>query len=212
VTYLADVAALTRKDLRVELRARDTLPAMLLFVVSTLVVFHFALPEGTGDAAAYGLLWVAIVFTALLGLARAWVPEHEHGVLDGLVLAPSDRSAIWLGKTLATLAFLVAAQAVALPLFVLFFAPLDATAIAGVLLADVGICAVGSLMAAMAAAGRSRELLLPLLVLPLAIPLVIGGVGAAVSPEAERYLLLLALYDGVFAVLSWASFEYVVTE
>jgi len=72
VTYLADVAALTHKDLRVELRARDTLPAMLLFVVSTLVVFHFALPEGTGDAAAYGLLWVAIVFTALLGLARAF--------------------------------------------------------------------------------------------------------------------------------------------
>ena len=212
MTYLADVAALTRKDLRVELRARDTLPAMLLFVVSTLVVFHFALPEGTGDAAAYGLLWVAIVFTALLGLSRAWVPEQEHGVLDGLVLAPSDRSAIWLGKTLATLAFLVAAQTVALPAFVLFFAPLDATALVGVLLADIGICAVGSLMAAMAAAGRSRELLLPLLVLPLAIPLVIGGVGAAVSPQAGRYLMLLALYDGIFAVLSWASFEYVVTE
>ncbi len=212
MTYLTDVAALTRKDLRVELRASDTLPAMLLFVVATLVVFHFALPEGTGDDAAYGLLWVAIVFTALLGLARAWVPEHEHGVLDGLVLAPSERSAIWLGKTLATLTFLVAAQAVALPTFVLFFAPLDATALAGVLLADVGICAVGSLMAAMAAAGRSRELLLPVLVLPLAIPLVIGGVGAAVSPEAGRYLLLLALYDGIFGVLSWASFEYVVTE
>jgi heme exporter protein B len=212
VTYLADVAALTRKDLRVELRARDTLPAMLLFVLSTLVVFHFALPEGTGDDAAYGLLWVAIVFTALLGLARAWVPEQEHGVLDGLVLAPSDRSAIWLGKTLATLAFLVAAQVVALPAFVLFFAPLDVTALAGVLLADIGICAVGSLMAAMAAASRSRELLLPLLVLPLTIPLIVGGVGAAISPEGERYLLLLALYDGVFAVLSWASFEYVVTE
>lgn len=212
MTYLADVAALTRKDLRVELRAGDTLPAMLLFVLSTLVVFHFALPEGTGDEAAYGLLWVAIVFAALLGLARAWVPEQEHGVLDGLVLAPSDRSAIWLGKTLATLAFLAAAQVVALPAFILFFAPLDLTAIAGVLLADIGICAVGSLMAAMASAGRSRELLLPLLVLPVAIPLIVGCVGAAISPESERYLLLLALYDGVFAVLSWASFEYVVTE
>ena len=212
MTYLADVAALTRKDLRIELRAGDTLPAMLLFVLSTLVVFHFALPEGAGDDAAYGLLWVAIVFTALLGLARAWVPEQEHGVLDGLVLAPSDRSAIWLGKTLATLAFLVAAQIVALPAFVLFFAPLDLTALAGVLLADIGICAVGSLMAAMAAAGRSRELLLPVLVLPLAIPLIVGGVGAAISPEGVRYLLLLALYDTVFAVLSWASFEYVVTE
>jgi len=188
------------------------LPAMLLFVLSTLVVFHFALPEGSGDTAAYGLLWVAIVFTALLGLARAWVPEQEHGVLDGLVLAPCDRSAIWLAKALATLAFLVAAQAVALPAFVLFFEPLDATALAGVLLADIGICVVGSLMSAMAAASRAREVLLPLLVLPLAIPLVIGGVGAAVSDEGGRFLLFLALYDGVFAVLSWASFEYVVTE
>ena len=80
------------------------------------------------------------------------------------------------------------------------------------LLADIGICAVGSLMAAMAAAGRSREVLLPLLVLPLAIPLVVGGVGTAISAEAGRFLLFLALYDGVFAVLSWASFEYVVTE
>jgi heme exporter protein B len=212
MTYLGDVVALTRKDLRVELRGRDTLPAMLLFVLSTLVVFHFALPEGSGETAAYGLLWVAIVFTALLGLARAWVPEQEHGVLDGLVLAPCDRSAIWVGKTLATLAFLVAAQLVALPAFVVFFEPLDTAALAGVVLADIGICAVGSLMAAMAAAGRAREVLLPLLVLPLAIPLVIGGVGAAVSEEAGRFLLFLALYDGVFAVLSWASFEYVVTE
>jgi heme exporter protein B len=212
MTYLGDVAALTRKDLRVALRARDTLPAMLLFVLSTLVVFHFASPEGSDDSAAYGLLWVAIVFTALLGLARAWVPEQEHGVLDALVLTPGDRSAIWLGKTLATLVFLVAAQAVALPAFVLFFAPLDLTALAGVLLADLGICAVGSLLAAMAAAGRSRELMLPLLFLPLSIPLVVGGVGAAISADAERYLVLLALYDAVFAVLSWASFEYVVTE
>jgi heme exporter protein B len=212
MTYLGDVAALARKDLKVELRARDTLPAMLLFVLSTLVIFHFALPAGAGDDAAYGLLWVAIVFTALLGLSRAWVPEHEHGILDGLVLAPCDRSAIWLGKVVATLTFLLAAQAVALPVFVLFFAPLDESAIAAVLLADVGICAVGSLLAAMAVAGRARELMLPLLLLPLAMPLVVGGVGAAVSAESERYLLLLALYDGVFAVLSWASFEYVITE
>ena len=212
MTYLGDVVALTRKDLQVELRAQDTLPAMLLFVLSTLVVFHFALPEGTGDDAAYGLLWVAIVFTALLGLARAWVLEYEHAVFDGLVLAPCDRSAIWVGKTLATLAFLLAAQIVALPAFALFFAPLDAVALVGVLLADIGICAVGSLLAAMAAAGRARELLLPLLVLPLSIPLIVGGVGAAISPEPVRYLLLLALYDGIFAVLSWASFEYVVTE
>jgi heme exporter protein B len=212
MSYLSDVVVLARKDLKIELRARDTLPAMLLFVLSTLVVFRFALSKETGDDAAYGLLWIAIVFTALLGLARAWVPEHEHGVLDGLVLAPCDRSAIWFGKALATFAFLLASQVVALPIFALFFAPLDSTAVAGVLLADVGICAVGSLVAAMAAAGRARELLLPLLLLPLTIPLVVGGVGAAISPEQGRFLLLLALYDAIFAVLSWASFEYVVTE
>jgi heme exporter protein B len=212
VTYASDVAALARKDLKIELRARDTLPAMLLFVLSTLVVFRFALPADSSEDAAYGLLWVAIVFTALLGLARAWVPEQEHHVLDGLVLAPCDRSAIWLGKSIATMAFLLGAQVVALPAFALFFAPLDATALVGVLLADVGICAVGSLLSAMAAASRARELLLPLLVLPLSIPLVVGGVGASISPEGGRYLLFLALYDAVFAVLSWASFEYVVTE
>jgi heme exporter protein B len=211
-SFASDVATLAHKDLRLELRARDTLPAMLLFVVSALVVFHFALPEGVGEDAAYGLLWVSLVFTALLGLARAWEPEQETGALDGLVLAPCDRSAIWVGKTVATLAFLLAAEVVALPAFALFFAPLDAAAVAGVLLANVGICAVGSLFAAMATASRTRELVLPLLFLPLSIPVVVGGVGAAISPEPRTYLLFLGLYDAVFAILSWASFEYVVTE
>jgi heme exporter protein B len=210
--FLADVAALARKDLRLELRARDTLPAMLLFVLSTLAVFHFALPGDSGDEAAYGLLWVALVFTALLGLARAWAPERANGVFDGLVLAPCDRSAIWLGKTIATLGFLVAAEIVALPAFALLFAPLDATGVAGVVLANVGICAVGSLLAAMAASSRARELILPLLFLPLSIPLVVGGVGSSISPEGGKYLAFLGLYDAVFAILSWASFEYVVTE
>ena len=210
--YAADVAALARKDLRLELRARDTLPAMLLFVLATLVVFHFALPPGSGDDAAYGLLWVALVFTALLGLGRAWVPEREGAALDGLVLAPCDRSAIWLGKALATFVFLAAAEVVALPAFALFFAPLNGTALLGVALADIGICTVGSLVSAMAASSRTRELILPLLFLPLAIPLIVGGVGSSISPNGGKYLLFLALYDGVFSILSWASFEYVVTE
>jgi heme exporter protein B len=212
MTYLADVAALARKDLRLELRARETLPAMVLFAVSTLVVFHFALPEDAGRGAAYGMLWVAVVFTALLGLARAWVPEREGGALDGLVLAPCDRSAIWVGKTLAVLAFLGVAQLVALPAFALFFEPLDATAVAGMILASIGLAAVGSLLSAMAAASRGREVVLPLLLLPLAIPLVVGGVGAGISEDGGTYLGFLALYDVVFATLAWAGFEYVVTE
>jgi heme exporter protein B len=212
MNYLADVRALARKDLLLELRARDTLPAMLLFVVATFVVFHFALPAGSSKQAASGLLWVAIVFTALLGLGRAFVPEREQRVLDGLVLAPCDRSAIWLAKSLATLAFLIAAELVALPVFALFFHGLRGSTVAGVALADLGICTVGTLVGAMAVVTRARDLLMPLLFLPLAIPIVIGGVGASVAANPGRYLGFLGLYDALFALLCWAAFEYVVTE
>jgi len=212
MTYLADVGALARKDLLLELRARDTLPAMLLFVVSTLVVFHFVLPTGSSDLAATGLLWVALLFTALLGLSRAFAAEREQGVIDGLVLAPSDRSAIWLGKAVSILAFLALAELIALPAYALFFKPVDAALVGGVALANLGIAAVGTLLAAMATAGRARELLLPLLFLPLAIPIVIGGVGASVADDPGRYLGLLGVYDALFAIICWASFEYVVTE
>jgi heme exporter protein B len=212
MTYLADVGTLARKDLLLELRARDTLPAMLLFVISTLVVFHFVLPGDSSELAATGLLWVALVFTALLGLSRTFAAEREHGVIDGLVLAPSDRSAIWLGKTLSVVAFLVLAEILALPAFALFFGDVDWPMIAGVALANLGIAAVGTLLAAIAAASRARELLLPLLFLPLAIPIVIGGVGASVAGDPGRYVGFLALYDAVFALVCWASFEYVVTE
>ena len=167
---------------------------MLLFVIAALTIFHFALPRGTGDVAARGLLWSALVFTALLGLTRAFVAEREQGMFDALVLAPCDRSAIWLGKALAVLAFLVAAEVVALPAFAAFFHGLDGRTVAAVALADLGIAHVGTLFGAMAVAGRARELLLPLLFLPMAIPIVVGGVGG--------YLWFLALYDAIFALLA----------
>ena len=212
MTYLADVGALARKDLLLELRARDTIPAMLLFVVSTLVVFHFVLPTGSSDLAATGLLWVALLFTALLGLSRAFAAEREQGVIDGLVLAPSDRSAIWLGKAVSIFAFLGLAELVAVPAFALFFSGIGGGTVAAVGLADVGIAAVGTLLAGIAASSRARELLLPLLFLPLAIPIVIGGVGASVAGAPAKYLGFLALYDAIFGLVAWASFEYVVTE
>ena len=212
MTYARDVAALARKDLLLELRARETLPAMVLFVLSTLVAFRFALPGGGSERETIGLLWVAILFTSLLGLTRAFVPEREQRVLDGLVLAPVDRSAIWFGKVTATLAFLVAAEVVALPAYALFFEGLTWATVAAVALADIGICAVGTILAAMAAAGRARELLFPLLFLPLSLPILVGGVGAGVGDDPARFLAFLALYDAVFAILAWASFEYVVTE
>jgi heme exporter protein B len=211
VRYAADVAALARKVLLLELRARETVPSLLLFVLAALVVFHFALPAGSGEVAGQGLLWVAIVFTALLALTRAFVPEREQGLLDALVLAPCDRSAIWLAKSLAVLAFLGVAELVALPAFAAFFSAIDATTVAAVVLADLGICGVGTLVGAMGAAGPARELLVPLLFLPLAIPIVVGGVGASVTGDG-KYLGFLALYDVIFLLVSWAAFEYVVAE
>ena len=212
MNYLSDVGALARKDLRLELRSRDTFLSMVLFVVATLVVFSFSLPAGTAEEASYGLLWVALLFTAILGLTRAFAAEREQRLLDGLILAPCDRSAIWLGKAIAVLAFLALAEVVALPAFALFFEPVTWEVVAAVVLANLGLAAVGTLLAAMAAASRARELLLPLLLLPLAIPIVVGGVGASISDDPGRFLGFLALYDLIFAILSWASFEYVVTE
>ena len=190
MSYVRDVGALARKDLLLELRARDTLPAMLLFVAAVFVVFHFALPGTPSRLETSGLLWVAILFTALLGLGRAFVPEREQGTLDGLVLAPCDRSAIWLAKSHRV----------------------GGATVAAVALADIGICAVGTFLGAMAVATRARDLLLPLLFLPLAVPIVVGAVGASVVVSPGRYLGFLALYDLLFAVVCWASFEYVVAE
>ena len=211
MTYARDVVALARKDLLLELRAKETLPAMLLFVLSALTVLHFAVPEGTERLATLGLLWIALVFTALLGLTRAFVPEREQHTMDALVLAPCDRSTIWVAESIAVFAFLALAELVALPAFGLFFEPVDGRTVAALALATVGICAVGTLTGAMAVAGRARELILPLLFLPLTIPVVVGGVGASAGAGGQ-YLAFLALYDAVFVLLAWASFEYVVAE
>ncbi len=209
--YFADVAALARKDLLIELRAKETVPAMLLFVLSALTIFHFAVPANVKPQVTIGLLWTAIIFTALLGLTRAFVPEREQSLFDALVLAPSDRSAIWLAKSFSVLVFLGLAELLALPAFSLFFHAVGWRTVAAVALADIGICAVGTLTGAMAVAGRARELILPLLFLPLVIPVVAAGVGASIRSDG-KYLAFLALYDAVFALLSWGSFEYVVAE
>ena len=214
--YALDVAVLVRKDALLELRARETVPAMLLFVLGALVVFQFAIPgdltDETQRLVSFGLLWVAIIFTAILGLTRAFAAEREQRLIDALVLAPCDRSAIWLAKTLAVMAFLLLAELIALPAFALFFQAIDGRTVAAVLLANIGIAAVGTVLSAVSAASRTRELLLPLLLIPLVIPVVVGGVGASVADEPIRFFGFLVLYDAVFAIISWSAFEYVVTE
>lgn len=193
---------------------------MLQFVVTVAAIVHFALGGGDEPRAATGMLWVAIVFTALLGLTRAFTAEHEEGAIDALHLAPLDPTAVWLGKVLSQLAFLVVMELVALPVFWLFFFQQDGPAplpfLAAVLLTDVGLCAVGVLVASLAQATRARDVLLPVLYLPVTIPLLLAAVTtslAALDDASTRAPLgFLILSDTVFLLLAWGTYEYLVGE
>ena len=221
------VTAVLRKDLQLELRAPQSVPAMALFSVTTLVVFHFALQRDTveGELAA-GVLSVTLLFAAMLGISRLFVAEREEGGFDAFLLAPVDRTALLVAKALALLCFLVAVEVVLVPAFaLLLLGPgLDAGTVAQLagllLLVDAGIAVVGTLVSAIAVQTRTRDLLVPLLGLPLLIPVVIGLARGATPLFLEagaealpgRWLLVLALYDLTFGLLAYALFDYLVED
>src|SRR5580693_5343391 len=210
------VRALLRKELLVELRTLESVPGMSLFAVTTFVVFHFALNRNSvdGDLAA-GILWVTLLFAAILGVNRLFVADADQGGFDAFLLAPVDRSAMFIAKALTLLAFLVVLEIIAVPAFALLLlgTPLGPTLpglIVTLALGDIGIAVIGTLVAAMAVRTRARDLLGPLLALPLFVPIVIGG-ARSVSPllvhahhagPAARWLLTLGLYDLVFGLIA----------
>jgi heme exporter protein B len=223
----AAVDALLRKELRLELRAPQAVPAMALFSVTTLVVFHFALQRGQveGDLAS-GVLWVTLLFAAMLGTSRLFVADHEEGGLDGFLLAPVDRTALLVAKALAMFAFLAIVELVAVPAFaLLLLGPTpDASALAQLVLvlalADAGVALTGTLVAALAVQTRARDLLVPLLALPLLMPLVIAAAkgttpllaAAGTGDVGARWLVILGLYDLVFGLLAYAVFDFLVED
>jgi heme exporter protein B len=220
------VAALLRKELLVELRTLESVPGMSLFAVTTFVVFHFALNKSTveGDLAA-GILWVTLLFAAILGVNRLFVADADQGGFDGFLLAPVDRTALLLAKGLTLLAYLVVLELVAIPAFaLLLLGPSLGHALPdliGVLaLGDLGVAAVGTLVAALAVRTRARDLLGPLLGLPLLVPIVIAG-ARATSPllapahatgPAARWLLTLGLYDLIFGLIAYALFDFLLED
>jgi heme exporter protein B len=218
------VGALLRKELLVELRTLESVPGMSLFAISTFVVFHFALNRNSvdGDLAA-GILWVTLLFAALLGVNRLFVADAEDGGFDGFLLAPVERSGLLLAKELTLLCYLVVLELVAVPAFVLLLAPPFAHALPDLLLVlalgDLGVAVIGTLVAALAVRTRARDLLGPLLGLPLLVPVVIGGARAS-SPllsshagsPAARWLALLALYDLVFGLIAYAVFDFLLED
>ena len=222
----AAVDALVRKDLRLELRTRESVPAMVLFSLSTFVLFHFALDARSvdGDLAA-GVLWVTLLFASVLGIGRLFVAEREEGGFDGFLLAPVDRTALFVAKAAVLFAFLVAFELAAVPAFaVLLLEPSPWGAApelaALLLLADAGIAVIGTLIGAIAVQTRARELLVPLLALPLMVPVAIAAArgsaplfaAAGAEPLQTRWLLTLGLYDLVFGLLAYATFDYLLEE
>jgi heme exporter protein B len=221
VPFRRVVATLVRKDLRVELRTGESVPAMLLFSVSTFVLFHFALDrdELAGDLAS-GVLWVTLLFVAVLGINRLFVAEREEGGFDGFLLAPVDRTALFVAKAAVLLAFLVAVEVVAVPAFgvlLLAGAPAVPELVLVLALADLGIAIVGTLVSALAVQTRARDLIVPLLALPLAIPLVIAAARAS-APLFDgggleaRWPLVLGLYDLVFGLIALAVFDFLLED
>jgi heme exporter protein B len=222
----AVVGALLRKELLVELRTLESVPGMSLFAVTTFVVFHFALNRNTidGDEAA-GILWVTLLFAAMLGINRLFVADADQGGFDGFLIAPVDRSALLIAKAGALLAYLLVLEIVAVPAFaLLLLAPPISQALPGLigvlLLGDLGVAAIGTLVAALAVRTRARDLLGPLLALPLLVPIVIGA-ARATSPlfvlshpsgPPGRWMLLLGLYDLVFGLIAYALFEFLLED
>lgn len=221
------VGALLAKELRLELRAPQTVPAMALFSVTTFVIFHFALQRGTVEGQlASGVLCVTILFAAILGTNRLFVADHEEGGFDGFLLAPVDRTALLVAKALSLLAFLVALELVAVPAFALLLLEpgLSLTAVlrlAAVLaLADIGIAVLGTLVAALAIQTRTRDLIVPIVALPLLIPVVIATArgmapvldAAGAGPLPGRWLAVLGLYDLVFGLLAYAVFDFLLED
>lgn len=224
--YWKTVGAIVRKDLLIELRTRESVPAMVLFSLSTLVVFHFGLGRDTlSGGLAAGVWWVTLLFAAILGINRLFVAELEQSRFDGILLTPIDRTALLLAKGAALIFYLFALEVVALPAFALFFLDVNVAdalpqLLAILALANAGLAAIGCLVAGITVRARARELLTPLIMLPLMAPLVIAASSATeplfstarAGDDLGGWLLFLGLFDTVFGLLAFAVFDYLLED
>ena len=218
---LSATLAIAWKDVRLEVRSRDTVVSALIFGLIVVVVFNFGLNRTPGSLApvAPGLLWVAYGFVGVLAMNRAFARELEQGALDGLLAAPVSRDAVFLGKMLGTLAFMLVIEAVLLPVFavMLDFPTLSPVLALIILLATIGFATVGTFFAGIAAQTRSREILLPVLFFPVIVPVIIAAVeatdlvlqGGPMLGVWTRWLPLLVVFDALFLVICPWIFGYV---
>jgi heme exporter protein B len=222
--YWRKVLAIVGKDIITELRTKEMVSAMFVFSLLIIFIFNFAfdLRAENAQALAPGVLWVAIAFAGMLGLSRSFILERDRGVLDGLLLAPVDRSAIYFGKMIGNVLFIGLVEVVILPFFiVLFNQPLAALpALAGVvMLGSLSLAGVGTLFSAMAVHTRAREVLLPIMLFPVIIPAMLAAVRLTSAildktpfGEVSHWLMLLIAFDVIFIAASFMLFEFVVEE
>lgn len=219
--FLQQLGVLLWKDLVTEWRRREVVISLIVFSLLVLLVFDFAfdLQRTELPPAAPGILWVTFIFAGVLSLTRAFAMERDRGTWEGLLLAPIDRGVIYLAKLLASLLFMLAVEAVTLAVFGAFFdVPFDVGRVAAVTLAGtLGFATVGTLFAAMSANTRAREIFLPVLLLPVAVPVIIGSVKATAlafgaAPDGYPWLGLILAFDAIFLAVSFAVFEFVIED
>jgi heme exporter protein B len=221
--FLGSLLVMTWKDILLELRSRDIIVSVLVFGFLVVVVFNFALnvTPRLATELAPGILWVAFAFAGTLAMNRAFVREKEQGGLEGLLLSPVSRDAIFLGKALVSFLFMLIVEAVLLPVFaaLLGFSAFSFILILTIVLATLGFATVGTLFSAIAVQTRSREIMLPVLFFPIILPVLIAAVEAstqAIGGETSvgwgRWLPLIAVFDALFLVICPWVFSYVVEE
>ena len=222
-SFLKAVAAVVWKDLQAEFRSRELFSAMLVFSLLIILIFNFALELDvkTRQSVTAGVLWATFAFAGTLGLNRSMAIEKDRGCLDGLLLAPVDRSAIYFGKVISNLAFMLIVELIVLPVYSVLYSVnlFQPGLLLVILLGSIGYVGVGTLLAAMSVQTRTRDILLPILLFPVVIPVLLAAVKASsgflTGAEWEEILVplnLLIAYDVIFIAVAFMVFDSVVEE
>lgn len=223
-SFLKATFAIVQKDLVAEFRSFELISAMLVFSLLVIIIFNFALELDikTRQTVTAGVLWTTFAFAGTLGLNRSMAVEKDRGCMDGLLLAPVDRSVIYFGKAISNLAFMLIVEAIVLPLYALLYNEVrifELSFLGVILLGSIGYIAVGTLLSAMSVQTRTRDVLLPILLFPIAIPVLLASVKASGGllaglefSEIVTPLNILIVYDVIFIAVAFMVFDFVVEE
>ena len=221
--YMRAVGAIVWKDIAAELRSRELIGSMLVFALLVILIFNFALELDLRirQTITSGVLWVTFAFAGTLGLNRSMAMEKDRGCLDGLLLVPVDRSALYFGKTISNLLFMIVVEAIVLPIYSLLYnvSLFNLGLIGVILLGSIGYVVVGTLLASMAVQARTRDILLPILLFPVVLPVLVAAVRATTSilqglpfEDFQAWISLLIAYDAIFLGVAIVAFDYIVEE